>query len=94
MSITLAGLPPGLGKLAGFWLHPDPNYRQGRKSTALIRGESCSSLPPADSQHPSPGPSPPDIEKFRQKTWGQRPTSPQWMKHSDRSPQFDENKWH
>lgn len=40
-SIPLAGLPLGLGKLAGFWFHPDPNYRQGRVSTAAIRGESC-----------------------------------------------------
>lgn len=53
----LAGLPPGLGKLAGFWFHPDPNYRQGRESTAGIRGESRSSLPPADPRHPLAWPS-------------------------------------
>lgn len=74
-SIPLAGLPPGLGKLAGFWFHPDPNYRQGRESTAGIRGESRSSLPPADPRHPSPGPHPPGTEKLRRKTWGRRPAT-------------------
>lgn len=79
-SIPLARLPPGLGKLASFWFHPDPNYRQGRESTTAIRGKSRSSLTPADPQCPSPGHYPPSTEKLRHKTWGQRPTPLQWMK--------------
>lgn len=47
-SISLAELPLGLGKLASFWFHPDPSYRQRKESATGVRGKSPSSLPPAD----------------------------------------------
>lgn len=77
---TLGRAPSGLGKLAGFWFHPDPNSRQGRESSAEIRDKSCFSPLLADPRHPSPRSYPSGPEKLSQKTWRQKPTLSQWNK--------------
>lgn len=67
----LAELPAGLGKLASFYFHPDPSYRQGKESATGVRG----ACPHYHLHTPLPDPYLPGTIP-EAKSWGLKPQIP------------------